>query len=281
MRLNGSVAGTFYEFPRQPDGAEVPLNCMRFGNVLVRADLVRAERVPFDPSYGLTSGEDADFLVRLVHKGARVVWSEKAPVSEPVEPKRLTLKYLLARAMSGGQGFARYTLSGSYGPISFLGRTMFVCQAILYLLVAIVVAVLSIPLGRHRAAAMGAESEREFRKAVRALGLGLSAICADPYARHRVQLRPDGFFNALSAWQPSRKLSTFFSKHVAACVQLTPVEPGRPSRRHCCQINWVTTSASTLSPLRGWPYAFLQWRRGSGSAERALCTGLIEGVELF
>lgn len=156
--------GTFYDFPRQPDGAVVPLNCMRFGNVLVRADLVRAERVPFDPSFGLTSGEDADFLVRLVHKGARVIWSEKAPVSEPVEPKRLSLKYLALRALGGGQGFARYTLSGNYGPISALGRSLFICQALAQLLAASAIAVLSFPFGRHHAAAWVVKASANFGK---------------------------------------------------------------------------------------------------------------------
>jgi succinoglycan biosynthesis protein ExoM len=145
--------GRFYDFPHQPEGAEVPLNCMRFGNVLLRADLLRAEPGPFDPGYGLTAGEDADLLVRLVHKGARVVWSEKAPVFEPVEAKRLSLRFLVMRALGGGQGFARYTLAGNYREIGWAGRVLFMFQALAQLVAACAIALVSLPFGRHHAAA--------------------------------------------------------------------------------------------------------------------------------
>jgi succinoglycan biosynthesis protein ExoM len=156
--------GTFYNWPRQADGADVPLNCMRFGNVVLRADLVRAERVPFNPSYGLTAGEDADLLVRLVRKGARVKWSEKAPVSEPVEPKRLSLKYLVLRSLGGGQGYARYKLAGNYGPINGLGRASFMFQALVQLLAASVIALLSLPFGRHHSAKWLVRASANFGK---------------------------------------------------------------------------------------------------------------------
>jgi len=121
--------GRFYDFPHQPEGAEVPLNCMRFGNVVLRAALLHSEEGPFDPRHGLMAGEDLDLLVRLVHKGAKVVWTEKSPVYEAVEPKRLSLRYLALRALGGGQGFARYTLGGGYRNIGWAGSTLFLLQA--------------------------------------------------------------------------------------------------------------------------------------------------------
>src|SRR5262249_51942591 len=99
--------GRFYDFPHQAEGMRVPLNCMRFGNVLLRGDWLRGEPGPFDERYRLATGEDGDLLVRLVHKGANIVWSERAPVFEPVEPQRLSLRWLMRRAFSGGQEFAR------------------------------------------------------------------------------------------------------------------------------------------------------------------------------
>ena len=74
--------GRFYEFARQPEGASVPYNFMRFGNVLLRAAPLLAEEVPFDPSYGLTAGEDTDLLIRLSRKGAKIVWSERPAIFE-------------------------------------------------------------------------------------------------------------------------------------------------------------------------------------------------------
>ncbi len=144
--------GRFYDWPHQPEGAQVPLDGMRFGNVLLRSDRLRAENGPFDSRYGLTGGEDTDLLVRLVHKGAKIVWSEKAPVFEPVEPRRLSLQYIALRALGGGQGFARYTLDGGYRAIGWLGRARFYLQALAQMIAAAVIALVAFPFGRHHAA---------------------------------------------------------------------------------------------------------------------------------
>src|ERR1700720_3049387 len=110
---------------------------MRFGNVCLRANRLRTEAGPFDPRYGLMAGEDTDLLIRLARKGAKIVWTEKAPVFEPIEPSRLSLRYLALRALSGGQGFARFTLSGGFREISWVGCALFVLRAVLQLLVAV------------------------------------------------------------------------------------------------------------------------------------------------
>jgi succinoglycan biosynthesis protein ExoM len=156
--------GRFYDFPHQPEGAEVPLNCMRFGNVLLRANRLRAEAGPFDPRYGLMAGEDTDLLVRLAHKGAKIVWTERAPVFEPVEPNRLSLRYLALRALSGGQGFARHTLSGGFRAIGWVGCGLFVFRAVVQLIVAAVMVLLSLPFGRHRTAAWYVKAASNFGK---------------------------------------------------------------------------------------------------------------------
>jgi succinoglycan biosynthesis protein ExoM len=144
--------GRFYDFPRLRTGEIVPLNRMRFGNLLLRGDPLRAEPGPFDSSYGLSNGEDGDLLVRLAHKGARIIWCDEAIVWEPIEAKRLSLRWLLMRSLSGGQEFARQTFRGKYGEIGWLGRIVFFCRALLQMLVASGLALLSWPGGRHQAA---------------------------------------------------------------------------------------------------------------------------------
>jgi succinoglycan biosynthesis protein ExoM len=156
--------GHFYDFPHQPEGAEVPLNCMRFGNVVLRAELLHAEEGPFDPRHGLMAGEDTDLLVRLVHKGAKVVWTEKAPVYEAIEPKRLSLRFLALRALGGGQGFARYTLAGGYRSIGWPGRTLFLFQAAAQLLISSTLSLVSLPFGRHHAAGWLIRASANFGK---------------------------------------------------------------------------------------------------------------------
>jgi succinoglycan biosynthesis protein ExoM len=145
--------GRFYDFPHSPTGTAVPLNRMRFGNVLLRSSLMRCEAGPFDERYGLGMGEDCDLLIRLAQKGAHIVWTEDAPVFEPIEPKRLSLRWLMLRAFSGGQEFARFTLMGRLGPMTPIGRRIFFVRVAAQALTAALLAALALPVGRHRAAA--------------------------------------------------------------------------------------------------------------------------------
>ncbi|MGD9842290.1 MAG: glycosyltransferase family 2 protein [Steroidobacteraceae bacterium] len=144
--------GSFYDFPRMNTGAIVPLNRLRFGNVLLRGSVLRAEPGPFDPNYGLMTGEDGDMLARLVKKGAKVIWNDEALVHEPVEPSRLSLRWLLQRALSGGQEFARKSLRGTYGTITKTGRMLFAVKALVQLVVSAAMTIIACPFGLHQAA---------------------------------------------------------------------------------------------------------------------------------
>jgi succinoglycan biosynthesis protein ExoM len=144
--------GRFYDFPHQRTGAVVPLNRMRFGNVLLRHASLRTQPGPFDCRYGLATGEDGDLLVRLARNGARIVWCDSACVIEPIEPERLRLDWLMRRALCGGQEFAHQTLRGAYRRIGLPGRVQFGARALLLFVVASGMAFVSLPAGRHRAA---------------------------------------------------------------------------------------------------------------------------------
>jgi succinoglycan biosynthesis protein ExoM len=145
--------GRFHAWARLSTDSVVPLNKLRFGNVLLRGALLRGSAAPFDPAYGLTGGEDGDLLTRLVADGALIVWCDEAVVLEPVEAARLSLRWLLLRALRGGQDFARHTLKGRMGRLGPFGRTGFFLRALGQLLLAAVLALLSGPLGRHHAVA--------------------------------------------------------------------------------------------------------------------------------
>lgn len=145
--------GKFYEWPHLATGDVVPLSHLRFGNVLLAGGPLRKLPGPFDPAFGLSTGEDGDMLMRLMERGARVIWCDEAPVFEPVEAKRLSMRWLLQRAYSGGQHFGRLVIAGRFGhrhPVRLLlegGRWM------AQLAVALVLALVSWPFGRHRAVA--------------------------------------------------------------------------------------------------------------------------------
>ena len=144
-------SGNFYELPRALTGQKVPSNNFKFGNVLLRGDVLRAEHGPFDPAYGTTGGEDGDLLCRLELNGVKLFWSDEAIVHEPVERKRLSARWLWMRAMRGGQDFARHTSGGRYGKVSAAGKLVFVLRALVQLLIAAVLSLISLPLGMHRA----------------------------------------------------------------------------------------------------------------------------------
>lgn len=143
--------GGFYRWARFATGTVVPANRLRFGNVLLRGALLRDRADPFDIACGLTGGEDGDLLARLVQRGARVVWCDQAEVHEPVEPARLSLRWLLLRALRGGQDFARHRLGGRYGALGRLARVGFVVRAAAQGVAALLLAATTWPAGRHHA----------------------------------------------------------------------------------------------------------------------------------
>ncbi|HTE42394.1 MAG TPA: glycosyltransferase [Steroidobacteraceae bacterium] len=144
--------GQFYDWERLTTGAAVPRNRLRFGNLILRNSWVRRYPLPFDPAYGLTGGEDGDLLARMVNSGARIVWCDEAIVNEPIVPARLSLRWLLRRALRGGQDFARHTLAGRYGRIGLFERAGFVARAIAQSLAAALFAAVSFLRGRHASA---------------------------------------------------------------------------------------------------------------------------------
>jgi succinoglycan biosynthesis protein ExoM len=75
----------------------------RTGNVLLDISLF-IESKPFDPRFGKTCGEDADFFDRMIKRGKLFIWCDEAPVFELVPQERNTRTYLLKRAMMRGYG---------------------------------------------------------------------------------------------------------------------------------------------------------------------------------
>ncbi|QEI07921.1 glycosyltransferase family 2 protein [Pigmentiphaga aceris] len=144
--------GSFYDWARMHTGTPVPANQLRFGNLMLKADLLGRIDPVFDPRLGLTGGEDGDLLMRLVKDGARMVWNDEATVTEPVEASRLQLRWILRRALRGGQDFARHFLAGRLQPPSLRNRAVFFARALLQLLAAGLLSLLTLPAGRHHSA---------------------------------------------------------------------------------------------------------------------------------
>lgn len=156
--------GRFYDWPHLPTGTPVPANMLRFGNVLLRGSILRSAPGPFDPAFGLSTGEDGDLLLRLIDKGAKVIWCDEAIVWEPIESKRLSLRWLMQRALSGGQHFARLSISGRYRGVNAVARLLMLARWTAQLGVALLLAVVSCPAGRHHSAAWLIKAAANFGK---------------------------------------------------------------------------------------------------------------------
>lgn len=140
-----------YGAPRVSTGTPVAPNRAWINNALIRAEVVRAVPGPFDEVFGLTGGEDSDMLARLLGQGHRLVWCDAACVSEPVHPSRMSLRWLLLRAMRGGQDYATHWKRGLFGPLHWHSRPLFLLRALAQMIAALGLAALLAPAGRHRA----------------------------------------------------------------------------------------------------------------------------------
>ena len=158
--------GNLYECPRMPTGTVVPLNTMRIGNALLHASALAGETQAFDPAYGVTGGSDSDLLTRLAQNGVRIIWCDEALVEEPVDAKRMSLSWILKRAMRGGQDYARHFMKGRLTRTvpSAIQRLVFFSRALVQMIVAALLSLITLPLGRHHAARWLAKAWANFGK---------------------------------------------------------------------------------------------------------------------
>ena len=79
-------------------------------NCMIKSELIKTENIPFNPSYGLTGGEDVHLFERLAKKGAKFVYCKEAVTYEFIPRNRANFKYLFNRALRGGQSYLRRRL---------------------------------------------------------------------------------------------------------------------------------------------------------------------------
>ena len=76
-------------------------------NCIISASLLKTLKEPFDPSYGITGGEDTHLFERLEKNGAHFIYCREAWVFEYLPPQRTTISYLFLRSLKGGNGYTR------------------------------------------------------------------------------------------------------------------------------------------------------------------------------
>ena len=79
---------------------------MRTGNVLFARRIVAGEKLPFDPKFGRTGGEDTDFFSRMLRAGRAFTWCNEARVHESVPAERQKRSYFVRLALVRGMNTA-------------------------------------------------------------------------------------------------------------------------------------------------------------------------------
>lgn len=101
-------------------------------NTLVKISDTINPYLKFDPTYGLTGGSDTELFNRLFCQGAKLVWCNEAVVYERVTKERLTVNWLLKRALRNGQVYAKIFHLNQSAP----DKTFFIIKRLTYLLFA-------------------------------------------------------------------------------------------------------------------------------------------------
>jgi glycosyltransferase involved in cell wall biosynthesis len=105
------VKGKIYERPRYKTGTLVHWGKSRTGNLLFKKSILNNNLRPFKEEYK-SQGEDIIFFKEKHESGFKFAWCDEAIVSETVFENRLSVKYLLNRALLQGYTSLNY-ISGN------------------------------------------------------------------------------------------------------------------------------------------------------------------------
>jgi glycosyltransferase involved in cell wall biosynthesis len=98
------VKGEYFARRRMPTGT--PTGVASTNNLLLDLDFVRDRGIRFDPTLGLSGGEDTMFSRQLVRAGGLIVWCDEAIVVDRVPADRVTRRWVVLRAVSSGNAWS-------------------------------------------------------------------------------------------------------------------------------------------------------------------------------
>lgn len=143
--------GGYFDRPRFATGTRIGTRDARTGNVLLRADKVKAlGATPFDVAFGRTGAEDTVLFREMLARGAVFVWCDEATVQEEVPLARANTGWLLRRSYRLGQTYVVSEIFQLRGAAWLRRAGVLGLRAALQLLVAAGLALVLWPFSRIR-----------------------------------------------------------------------------------------------------------------------------------
>lgn len=127
------------EYPPTGDTAVFP----RTGNCIIKAELIKSEPGPFDPTYGITGGEDSHLFTRLKRKGANFIFSKEAIVTEFIPPERTTMRWLIKKSFQTGNTATRRMIENANNKL--LRKVELFFRAIVFEIISFVLIIVHLP----------------------------------------------------------------------------------------------------------------------------------------
>lgn len=129
-----------------PDGQRIPGDHISTNGILVRKRIFNWRDDPFDVSMGYIGGSDTAFFAEAEARGELFVSCKSILIYEQVGPERTTINYILMRNFRQGMCYSMLKLKNK--PI--LIKLKFLIEATLALVAAVILLVISIPLGKTK-----------------------------------------------------------------------------------------------------------------------------------
>jgi len=139
------VKGGFFAPPDCETGTF--LDAAFTNNSLVKADVIKKLKTPFDSRFAIKGAEDSHFFMKLKKMGSRIVWTSSAVVYESIPSRRTTLPWLLERGFWGWSSYSLFEKEFSPSPKTQFFRFI---KGVGLVTTGVVTCLPSLFLGRHR-----------------------------------------------------------------------------------------------------------------------------------
>lgn len=138
--------GFFFERLVQKSGEKSRFT--RTTNCIVKTDLIKQFKEPFDPAYGLTGGEDINLFAKLKKQGANFIFCAEAIVYDFVPLERANLRWLTRRYYRAGITYTERVINSTLH--KFIKKFYEISKGSIYIIISFLLMILFFPIKSKR-----------------------------------------------------------------------------------------------------------------------------------